>query len=114
MTMDVVQAASGNIFLAFGLGTIGLVTAFLDSTDMTEVLLAFIAMIGVVGAAWANNRGAKQEAKTKSMKVNIDANNTLIDQLQEETTRLHDLLREAREDEAALRREIEELKNPSG
>lgn len=75
---------------AVGATVLAAVTGIAAVTDWTEIVVAGFACVGIVGAAIAANRGRRAEAsavqqaaETTKLNVNVTANNTLIDQLQE-------------------------------
>lgn len=71
------------------------IMVFASMIDWTQVMVGVVAASGVIAAAVANNRGRKVEKKS-------DANNFLIDQLQESLIDYRDETRELRERIAVL------------
>ena len=82
-------------------GTVGGGGAITGS-DFTQLAVGIIAAAGIVIAAFANTRGRKQEAMSSAMNINIEANDKLIDQLQE-------MIASRIEDNDRLRDRIERL-----
>ena len=64
--------------------------------DWTPVIGAAITAVGVVFGAWLAWRQKKLESVTEAEQVEADSHGKLIDQLQEEVTRLRDDLNSAR------------------
>ncbi len=51
--------------------------------DPTQLIVAILAASGLIVSALVGLKGRKQESTTTALEVNVDANNALIDQLQE-------------------------------
>lgn len=77
------QVPDSSIVGAAVVGGLGAVAAMFAQVDWTQIIVGAVAAVGMILAALANSRGKKQETKTLEIGVNIDANNALIDQLQE-------------------------------
>lgn len=72
-----------NVLAGLSVGLVGMLAAFFDSIQATEIILGLVAAISAVIAAYVNNRSSRTQAKTTELGMNVEANNKLIDQLQE-------------------------------
>jgi len=129
--MDLHVQAFLNAAAGLSVGLVGLLATFFDSIQATEIILGGIAALSAVIAAYVNNRSSRTQARTTEIELNVEANNHLIDQLQEtianqqeENNRLRERLadsdkrytelearlRDVQKEAARLRKELEQHK----